>query len=61
MSDLAEKSHTGGYYCTYKKIAFILKTMLVILFQWIHLASGHRCVSGKVFLCIIWVSFFLTL
>ena len=27
---------------------FIFKTMLVVVLEWIHLASGHRCVLGLV-------------
>ena len=27
---------------------FIFKTVLVVLFRWIHLASGHRCILGLV-------------
>ena len=28
------------------KNAVIFKTMSLVLFQWIHLVSGHRCVLG---------------
>ena len=30
------------------QMLFILKTMLLVLSRWIHLASGHRCVLGLV-------------
>ena len=35
-------------YNTIIKMLFICKTILVVLLQWIHLASGHRCVFGLV-------------
>ena len=33
---------------SYCKMLFIFETVLVGLFRWIHLASGHRCVLGLV-------------
>ena len=32
------------------KMLFIFEIILVGLFRWIHLASGHRCVLGLVFI-----------
>ena len=32
-----------------EKMLFIFETMLVVLFRWIHLASGHRCLLGLVY------------
>ena len=36
-----------------ENMLFIFYTMLVDLFRWIHLASGHRCVLGLVYFFIL--------
>ena len=37
-----------GVYNSIIKMLFIFTTMLLVLLQWIHLASGHRCIRGLV-------------
>ena len=32
----------------HEKMPFMFKTMLIVLFQFIHITSGHRCVLGLV-------------
>ena len=39
-----------GLRCEANLVLFIFKTVLVVLFRWIHLASGHRCVLGLFYL-----------